>query len=294
MSTEQEAITSLESYSEDSSHEQDTVVFPRISQKILAWTDAKESIEKWRIWLMLAYQDIKLRYRRSILGPFWLTLSMAITVYSMGFLYGRLFHADLQTYYPFLVAGMLTWTLIATAITELTDAFITSDGLIKQIKLPYSLYIHRVAARNILIFFHNLIVMVPVYIIFHQGAKITLYSLLILPGLALIYINAIIFGLVLAMIGARYRDVSQIIKSLVNVVFFVTPIMWTPMILPEHDRIFVYINPFYSFIELIRAPLIGNAPSLFNIGVTLSITLIGALLCATMFVKYRARIIYWL
>jgi lipopolysaccharide transport system permease protein len=294
MPTEQEAVAPLTILSADCQPDEGEVRFSTVCQRRLAYLDIKEGLEKWRIWLMLAYQDIKLRYRRSILGPFWLTLSMAITVYTMGFLYGRLFHADLQHYYPFLVSGMLIWTMIAASITELTDTFITSDGFIKQIKLPYSLYIHRVVTRNMLIFFHNLLVMLPIYFLFHQGAKINAYSLLFFPSLALIYLNAIVYGLILAMVGSRYRDVSQIIKSLVNIIFFITPIMWQPSILPEKDRIFVFINPFYSFIELIRAPLLGTTPTLLNLFVTLLVTLVGVVICATMFTKYRSRIIYWL
>jgi lipopolysaccharide transport system permease protein len=136
--------------------------------------------------------------------------------------------------------------------------------------------------------------MIPIYVLFHQGAKINAYSLLLVPGIALVYFNALIYGLILAMIGSRYRDISQMIRSLVNIVFFVTPILWTPSVLPPHDRIFVFINPFYSFIELIRAPLLGNTPTLLNLGVTLLVTFIGAFICMSMFAKYRARIIYWL
>src|SRR5579862_3521855 len=105
----------------------------------LARQDFNEGLIKWRIWLVLAYQDVRLRYRRSVLGPFWITISMAITVYSMGYLYGHLFHTDLQSYFPFLVAGMLSWALISSQITDLAEAFSSSEGLLKQIKLPYSL-----------------------------------------------------------------------------------------------------------------------------------------------------------
>jgi ABC-type polysaccharide/polyol phosphate export permease len=270
------------------------IVYPKTSQIQLAWRDITDGMKNWRIWLTLAYQDIKLRYRRSVLGPFWITISMAITVYTMGFLYGHLFHMDLQQYYPYLVGGMLTWALISSAITELTDTFITSDGLLKQIKLPYSLYVHRIIARNMIIFFHNLLVIVPIYVIFHEGAKINWYTLLFVPGLIFLYLNALIFGLILAMIGARYRDISQIIKSLIQVVFFATPIMWNPMILPEKDRIFVYLNPAYSYVELIRAPLLGTAPTLLNIGVTAGMAVAGGLVCMKLFTRYRSRIIYWL
>ncbi|RDI48123.1 ABC transporter permease [Aquicella lusitana] len=274
--------------------EQDDVIFPQISQRRLAWEDVVDGCKKWRIWLMLAYQDIKLRYRRSILGPFWITLSMAITVYSMGFLYAHLFHTELSKYFPFLVASMLAWSLISTIILEMTDGFTLSEAIIKQIKLPYSLYIHRIATRNIIIFFHNILVIIPIFIIFYDSVKVNFYTLLLVPGLALTYINAIIYGIILALVCARYRDMAQIIKSLVQVIFFLTPVMWDMNILPESKRIFVKINPFYSFIELVRAPLLGKAPALFNLGSVFLVTVIGILICLWMFVPYRSRIVYWL
>ncbi len=271
-----------------------SAVMPRHTRKSLAMQDFTQGITQWRIWLLLAYQDIKLRYRRSVLGPFWITLSMAITVYSMGFLYAHLFKTDMRQYYPFLVAGMLAWSLISVVITELTETFISSDSLIKQIKLPYSAYIHRVAARNIIIFFHNLIVMIPVLVIFHETIKVNFYTLLLIPNLMLIYINIFSFGMILAIIGARYRDISQIIKSLIQVAFFVTPVMWNPAVLPPQYQQFIPLNPFYIFVELLRAPLTGTPNSLPIIAIALLITGIGICTSALLFTRYRARIIYWL
>jgi lipopolysaccharide transport system permease protein len=251
----------------------ETVFYPQRNQYALASQDIKIGFQKWRIWMMLAYQDIKLRYRRSILGPFWITLSMAITVYSMGYLYGHLFHTNLETYFPFLVGGMLSWALVSTCITELSEGFSVADGLIKQIKLPYSLYIHRVIMRNIIIFSHNVIVIVPILAIYHQFAKINLNTLVLLPNLFLFYVNAFIYGLVLSMIGARYRDISQIIKSL---------------------HYLVVLNPFYSFVELLRAPLLGAAPEWSVYLMVFVVTAVGMALCTWMFSKYRSRIVYWL
>lgn len=262
-------------------------------QKALAWKDIKGGFANWRIWLMLAYQDIKLRYRRSILGPFWITISMAITVYSMGFLYSHLFHTEVAEYFPFLVAGMLGWSLISTMVIEYTDGLVASDGLIKQIKLPYSLYMHRIAARNVMIFFHNILVFVPILVIFHTRVKLDWHTLLLFPGLAIIYFNALSYGLILSMIGARFRDVPQIIKSLVQVIFFVTPVMWAPHVLG--GRIYIVdANPFYAFIELVRAPLLGTVPTLKNLLMVAVVSLIGILISSVLFTRYRARIVYWL
>lgn len=270
------------------------VHFTKKTALALAWQDMFDSFKKWPIWLMLAYQDIKLRYRRSVLGPFWITLSMAITVYSMGYLYSHLFHTELKAYFPFLVAGMLAWSLISTMLTELTDGLVISESMIKQIKLPYTLYIHRIVCRNVLIFFHNILVIIPVLILCHDVTKVNLNDLFLIPGLLIIYFNALTYGLVLAIIGARFRDISQIIKSLIQVVFFITPVMWAPGVLGTDRQYFVSLNPFYAFIELIRAPLIGTLPTLQNLSMVAAVTLIGILLCYKIFTPYRSRIVYWL
>jgi lipopolysaccharide transport system permease protein len=298
MSTEQEAIAIDNLLLTENLTENrpvlDDVTFTHVSQRQLAWNDVKEGMQNWRIWALLSYQDIKLRYRRSVLGPFWITLSMAITVYSMGYLYSYLFHMNIRDYFPYLVAGMLGWSLISTTMTDLIDTFTQSDMMIKQIKLPYSLYVQKVVARNFIIFSHNILVMVPILIIFHQSAEINLSLLMLIPGLLLVYINAISFGLVLAMIGARYRDVSQMIKSMIQVIFYITPVMWKPDLLPPSKRFIATLNPFYSFIELVRGPFIGYIPSRSCYIMALVMTLIGIVASYLLFFRSRARIIYWI
>lgn len=266
----------------------------QLQQRALAFDDLRKGFTHWRIWLLLAYQDIKLRYRRSFLGPFWLTLSMAITVYTMGFLYSHLFHIDLQIYFPFLVTGMLSWSLISNLISEMPDTFTTVDGFIKQIKLPYTLYIHRFITRHYIIFLHNIVVLIPILIIFHQHAKINLASLMLIPNLLLVYLNAFTYGLLIALMGARYRDISQLIKSLVQIAFFVTPVLWNPMSLPDKYHYLFYLNPFYIFVELIRTPMLGAMNDIKIYGFAFLITLIGIACFQMAFVRYRSRIIYWL
>lgn len=289
MSTKENAISLIHNTS--SAPE---VEFTKPSQLQLARNDFLEGLQKWRAWTMLAYQDIVLRYRRSLLGPLWLTLSMAVTVYSMGFLYARLMRTELSTYYPFLVGGILSWSLISNIILEATDNFIVSETLIKQIKLPYTLYVHRLVTKNIIMFAHNILVLIPIYIIFHDTIKISANTLYLIPGLAAVYIGGVTFGLLLAMLGARFRDISQVIKSLVQVVFFVTPVIWQPSAISAKSQWIVDFNPFYGFIECIREPLLGNAPETKSVLSVIIVTLIGLLITSKIFIRYRARIVYWL
>jgi ABC-type polysaccharide/polyol phosphate export permease len=258
----------------------------------LAFADLKEGLKNWHIWQLLSWQDIKLRYRRSTLGPFWITLSMAITIYTMGLLYGRLFKMDLTEYYPFLATGMLTWSLLSVVITDSTNIFIESENFLKQMKQPYFTFVFRAAARNFTIFFHNILVLLPIIIFFHL--KITPYTLLVFVALLIIWLNAVAYGMILAILGTRFRDLPQMVNSLVQIIFFLTPIMWSPATLPERYRYIVELNPFAQFVELLRAPLMGAPLPAYTIAIVLAITLAGLIVAFFLFAKYRSRIVYWL
>ncbi len=258
----------------------------------LAWQDLREGLQSWRVWFLLAWQSIQLRYRRSTLGPFWITLSMAVTIYTMGLLYGGLFKVDLATYYPFLATGILGWSLISVLLTESTSVFIDSELFIKQIKQPYSIFIFQSVSRSFIIFFHHILVLLP--LIFFFNIPINGYTLFTLISLALIWLNGVFYGSILAILGTRYRDIVQLIMSLVQVIFFLTPIIWPPSALPERYRYVIDYNPFAQFMALLRNPLLGTLPSSYTLYFCLLITLLGAGLFFIVFARYRARIAYWL
>lgn len=281
------------------SNTQEITIQPIIShtkshQFKMAADDFITALNRWPAWMMLAYQDIKLRYKRSTLGPFWITLSMAITIYTMGFLYSKLFNNHSAYYFSYLASGMLSWALISSLIIELSETFIISYHTIKQVKLPYYLYLHRIAFRNFLIFFHNLFVMIPIYCFWRNTDIFNFHFLLLLPGLLIIYINAINFGCILALLSTRYRDVQQIIRSLIQIIFFITPILWMPNTLPQKDQYLIDFNPCYALIELLRAPMLGQVPAFSNLLVAFCVTLIGFIISGILFAKYRAKIIFWL
>lgn len=263
-----------------------------MSQYTLALNDITKGLASWRIWLLLSWQDIKLRYRRSQLGPFWITISMAITIYTMGFLYGELFKMKLNVYFPYLSAGMLVWAMISTIVNESTASFIEGEAYIKQISMPYSIYIMRVVSRNFIIFLHNVVVLVPIMIYYSVNVGPQLGYVLL--GLVIILTNGFIFGMLFAMLGARYRDIAVIIQNLIQVAFFLTPIMWMGTLLPEKYKWAITVNPFAQFIAVLREPLTGHAPSLYTLGFNLCFIVIGIFLVFFVFQKMRSRIVYWI
>lgn len=258
-----------------------------------ALTDLRMGFKAWRVWGLLAWQDIRLRYRRSTLGPLWITLSMAITIFCMGFLYGKLFKMDLGRYFPFLAIGLLVWNLISSLLNESANTFIESEHFIKQRKQPYSIFIFRIIARNFLIFAHNSLVLIPIFFIFHLSIHLSTLFLLVL-GLLSIALNAANYGVLIALLSTRFRDIGPVVSSLLQVTFFLTPIMWTPEILPSSYQFIINLNPFTQFVSAIRDPLLGVDTSLYMWFIILIFTLLGLGSSMIVFSRYRARIPYWL
>lgn len=258
----------------------------------LAYSDLKDSLKFWHVWLLFGWQDIRLRYRRSILGPWWLTLSMLVTIVCLGFLYGKLLNQPIEHYLPFLAIGLVTWTFISSLISEGGTIFIESASYLKQVSLPYSVFILRMLVRNFVIFLHNL---VPILLLLlFLGVKIS-WTLLVLPiGLLVILINGFCYGWILGIIGARYRDFQPIMASIMQIAFFLTPIIWFPAALADEYQFLVSYNPFSQFLALVRQPLLGEWPATSSYIFILGVTLVGVLIMTLLIHRTRKRIIYWL
>jgi lipopolysaccharide transport system permease protein len=257
----------------------------------LALADIGRGLLMWRLWVQLGWNDILQRYRRSLLGPFWLTASTAIMVGALGFVYSKLFNIAIDEFIPFLCAGLLIWGLISSIITEAGSLFTGSESYIKQIRLPYSVYVYRFIWSKIIIFAHNVVIYFAVLLYFQISPGWVAF--LAIPGFALLILNGALTTLYIGMISARFRDIPQIIASFIQIVFFVTPIMWKPEVLHGHVYI-AEINPFHHLIEIVRAPMLGAAPSDLNYAVVLMVTALNLIVAIAFFARFRFRISYWI
>jgi ABC-type polysaccharide/polyol phosphate export permease len=262
------------------------------AQLKLALEDIKQGFTHSDLWLLLGWHDIRQRFRRSVLGPFWLTISTAIMLVALGFVYATLFKMDLNVYFPFLAAGIVTWSLISSLVIDGCLTFIASEHMIRQIRLPFTVHACRVVWRNLLIFFHNIVIVVVVLLVF-TGLPGLNSMLALLAGLALVGLNGIWAALLLGLVCTRFRDAPPMIASVMQLVFFVTPILWHPSLLGGRQRV-VNFNPFYHFIELVRAPMLDAMPAATTVLTVLGITLGGWLATFLIFLRYRRRIAYWI
>lgn len=257
-----------------------------------ALDDIFEGFLAYRVWWHYSWLDIKIRYRRSTLGPFWITLNLLIMILTVGTLYSKLFKIDINEFLPYFSAGVTVWNFMSSFIMDSTSTFIAAESLIKQMNAPLSLHLIRTLSRNVIIFMHNLAVVIACSIIFGRFSAKTM----IFFPLALLLLSAIFFflGLIVVVLSTRFRDIPQIIASLLQVMMLFTPIFWMRTIISENMSYVYLFNPCYHFIEILRCPLLGQPINISSLVFALGCLVF--LICTGLpfFAFFRKRIPYWL
>jgi ABC-type polysaccharide/polyol phosphate export permease len=257
-----------------------------------AATDILRGFLAWRLWWGLGFQDIRIRYKRTYLGPLWITASMAATFISMGLLFSTVFKSDIRQYLPYLAFGMVTWNFLASVASDGPQIFVESQHIINSLKMPFTVHVLRCVVRNAIIFAHNLVAALAALWIL--GGSLGPSSVLVLVGLPLLCLTSFALGLILAIMGARFRDLGPMIGMVIQLAFFLTPILWRTEDIPAPHRWWVLLNPAYHLIEIVRAPVLGGEAFWQSL---LAAMLTDILLLGIAFVLlsvFRRRISYWL
>ncbi|WP_413741248.1 ABC transporter permease [Sodalis sp. RH15] len=259
----------------------------------IAFSDIVAAARRYSLAGMLGWQDVRQRYRRSSLGPFWLTISMGVMIGTIGLVFGGIFATPMADFFPFLSIGLILWGFISSVLTEGCTGFIGAENIIKQLPIPLFVHILRMMWRNILILGHNILIL-PLVFIF-VGKPLHLISLFSILGMFLVLINLLWIALVLSIVCARYRDLPQMIISVLQVVFYITPIMWMPTLLPKRIGLQILnYNPLYHLIEIVRAPLLGELPTMTNWVASILFAVVGWFVALVIYGRYKRRIAYWL
>ena len=244
-----------------------------------------------QVWGTLGWHDIRQRYRRSVLGPFWFTLSTVIMAIVLGALYSTLLNQEITNYLPYLTVGLVVWGYLQSVVNEGCTAFIGSAYLIKQIRLPLTVHVCRIVWRNFVILMHSLPLILILYVVFGRWPGI---EILLLPiGLLVLLLNGVWVGVVLGVLCARFRDIPPIVTNLVQVAFFFTPVMWSPEILKDRAWVADY-NPLYHLLEIVRAPVVGRPILLESWVWSVAFLLVGFGFAQYLMQRFRNRVPYWL
>jgi lipopolysaccharide transport system permease protein len=255
-----------------------------------AFADMVDGARLYELWSRMAFHDIRQRFTRSVLGPFWLTVSMAIMIGAMGLVFSTLFQQDVGRTLPYIATGIIFWGLLTSSLSEGASTFISAESYIRNVPLPISVHFYRMLARNVIIWGFNMVIYFAILIIFRISPGSS--ALLIGPGFILFLINTGWISLAAGVLSTRYRDIPQVIVNLIQVLFFFTPVFWSPEVIVARPA-FVTLNPFYHLLEIVRAPLLGDPPRLLSWCFCLGFAVVGIGATSWLYRRAHARIAYW-
>ena len=255
--------------------------------------DIEAGIKSRSVWWTLTWYTMRSQYRRTYIGPWWMTLQQVMFVAGLSIVFGVLFKQDLQTFVPYVAIGYITFSWITGIIQGGSQSIVGNAASIKTTPGPLSIFALRNFASYTLQFLHDLVVIVAVVIIFGVHLR---WSVVLVPvAAALICINGVAGALWLGPLCARYRDIGELTTSVVRILFFLTPIFWVTTDLSESARLALVVwNPIAYFLEFFRAPLLGLTPSMATIVGAFAITAVNTLVGLLYFSRVRDRLAYWL
>ncbi|MFZ4603725.1 MAG: ABC transporter permease [Caulobacterales bacterium] len=257
----------------------------------LALRDLIAGARAVHIWKTLAVNDVAARYRRTKLGPFWLTLSQAALIGGVGLSFSVIFNRPLDDYLVYLAAGMTLWVFISACLVEGPSAFLRGQPWLLAFDMPTSVHIYRCVLTQLIIFAHNFVIYLAVIALISNPVNAN--TLLALPGLVLVALAMTGVVMILAVLGARFRDVQPAMAALVSMLFMFTPIFWERPFLRDHAWLADF-NPVLHLIDVVRMPLLGQAPTALNwmaaTGIAAAMLAGGALA----FLRARRNLAYWL
>jgi ABC-type polysaccharide/polyol phosphate export permease len=263
-------------------------------QSISAREDLIGGLRKWPVWGRLGWLEINRRYRRTVIGPFWNSISLLVFVLVMGAVGSGLLSKETGEYLPFLVSGMVVWIMLSSIINESSTVFTVGAGLIRQMGFEYSVFVYALLWRNLIVFFHNLTVYLVIFAIYAPH-KFSPMIIMAIPGIALLLLNGAWIVILLGTFSARFRDVQQLVQTIVQISMFITPVLWPPESLTGLRRVFfVGLNPLYHLLAIARDPFLGKMPQANSYIAAVIISIVGWGITLFFFRRFRRRIPYWI
>lgn len=256
-----------------------------------AGRDLREGLSRRWLWSALGWFDVRQRYSGSVLGSLWITLNLALMVLALTFVFAGPLGLRPGLYAAYVAIGLVLWHFLQATVNEAPGLFVSAAETIRHAPMPLSVHVLRLVWRNLIVLAHNAVI-VPVVLILFGIAPKAVWA--IVPAMALLVVALACVAMLLGLLGARFRDVPQIVTNAMQLLFFLTPIFWLPATIGSGRGWFVAVNPVFAFIDIVRAPLLGAAPAAASWPLALLTAAVAALAAGGALAAWRTRLPYWI
>jgi ABC-2 type transport system permease protein len=272
----------------------------------------------WRLWTHLAWEDVRRKYRRSLVGPFWMSITMATTTLGLGALFGLLLHNQLSTFLPYIGAGLIVWGFIGGCLLEGPECFTASEDVIKHVPTLYTAFALRTVWRQLIVMAHNMVIYVVLLVAFFGPLRRSNYTMtgvpcrpggltcepglgwnafLAVPGFLLVAATMTAASIGLGIVATRFRDVRPLMAAVVQMLFFFTPISWPLDTFNQEvggGRWIIQVNPLFHLVQVVRQPLVGQRVDWWSWLIACALAIVSWAVALLMLRHFRHRISYWL
>lgn len=243
------------------------------------------------MWIHTGWIDVIWRFRRTRIGQFWHTLSLAALVIVMGVIWSTILKQDPIQYFRFVGTSMIVWSLVASFVTDGAAALISGEATALSMRFPYIAFAFQHAWKSLLLFAHHFVLYLAIIILTLQLPGYAVF--LAIPGLFLVVANGVWMTLLVGMLCLKRRDFVLAIATAMQIGMFVTPVFWPKAMLGERLAFAADFNPLYHLMTILRDPLLGIVPPLESWLASLATLLVGWLLTAWIYGRFRDRMSYW-
>jgi ABC-type polysaccharide/polyol phosphate export permease len=258
----------------------------------LGVADLLSGVDNWRLSHLMGLGEIRRRYARSRIGQFWLTISTGIMVAVLGLVWSTLWHLPIAELVPFVAISLIVWTMITGTLGDAATVFPSNGAIFLNQGMSFSTAIYALVYRHLLIFLHNIPIIVATLLIF--SVSVGPLALVALLGFGSLVLALVWSSYLVAIACVRFRDLTQVVQNGLLVMFFITPVLWKPDQIPPGEHYLLSLNPFAALLAVVREPLLGQLPTLYD-WTAAAIFSIGGFVIALPIIGYcQRRIIYWI
>lgn len=260
---------------------------PQLGLFFLTWRTMLNLKKCWH-W---AWLDTVCQYRRSKIGPLWETINIVVMVFGITVVSSAVIGGDAMTLAPYIGLGIVIWSFLSAVIVEGSTTFVRNSNYITSTNFSIDLYVGRTVMKAIINFGHHGILYFIGLFFLPMNAGWT--ALLAIPGVMILFFNAYWVVTLFAFLCARFRDVELILRNLLQLAFFVTPVFWDFHRIPSDRKFIIDYNVLYYYIEIVRGPLLGEVPPLDHYVTILITTVVGYAFAFLVYRRMRRQLAFF-
>lgn len=257
----------------------------------VAVADFSEAVRLAPLWWRLSLEQTFNRYRRTVLGPFWLASATIAQGLAIAFVFGSLMGGDWREFLPRIMGGLLAWSLVAGFVVHGANTYLGAGGMMQSQRMPLSFYAFLNSSRVLIDFVHQ---MIAFWLIMAPFGLLTVPHWSFLPALLIVSATGLFLSIPVGMLSARYRDIGFMVGTVMGALFLLSPVFWTRAQLSESKRWIVDFNPFAHLLEILRQAFLGQLAPLDNWTASIGCMVASALFAWISLALYRKRVIFWL